>query len=191
MVVVAGSELFTGDNLMIVSLLERRISVLQFVRTLVIVYLGNFVGSWLVALLAVGGGSLSAFAENVVSAAAAKASLGFGEAILRGIACNILVCIAVWMAAASQTAAGKILCLYGPIMVFVLCGFEHCVANMYYLPAGIMAAARYGLTADGLTWGSALLKNLLPVTLGNMIGGFAVGLAYRTAYLKKNEKIPA
>ena len=185
MVVVAGSELFTGDNLMIVSLLEKRISVGALFLTLLIVYIGNFAGSWLVALLTVSGGTLGAFAENVVSAAAAKASLGFGEALLRGILCNILVCIAVWMAAAAQTPGGKIGSLYGPIMVFVLCGFEHCVANMYYLPAGIMASSRYGIAAEGLTWGAAIFRNLLPVTLGNMIGGFAVGLAYWTAYLRK------
>ena len=185
MVVVAGSELFTGDNLMLVSLLERRITAGQMLLTLLIVYLGNFLGSWLVALLAVSGGTLGAFAENVVSAAVAKASLGFGEAVLRGVLCNILVCIAVWMGAAAKDVPGKILGLSFPIMVFVLSGYEHCVANMYYLPAGIFAAARYGIAAEGLTWGTYLLRNLLPVTLGNMLGGFAVGLAYWGAYLHK------
>jgi len=191
MVVVAGSELFTGDNLMIISLLERRITAGKMFLTLLVVYLGNLLGAILVAALAVGGGTLGAFAENMVSAAVTKASLPFGEALVRGVACNILVCIAVWMAAAAGTPGGKIAALYGPIMVFVLCGFEHCVANMYYLPAGLLAAARYGIPAEGLSWGTALVRNLLPVTLGNMLGGFAVGAAYWTAYLREKARQPA
>jgi len=187
MVVVAGSELFTGDNLMIVSLMEKRITAGQMLRTLAIVYVGNLAGSLLVAGLAVAGGSVGAWAENIVSAAAAKASLGFGEAFLRGVLCNVLVCIAVWMAASAKDTAGKIIGLFGPIMVFVLCGYEHCVANMYYLPAGILAAGRYGIPAEGLSLGSAILRNLLPVTLGNMVGGMGVGLAYWSAYLRKKD----
>ncbi len=184
MVVVAGSELFTGDNLMLVSLLEKKITAGQMLRTLLIVYAGNLVGSLFVALFAVYGGSVGAFAENIVSAAAAKASMHPVEMLFRGMLCNILVCIAVWMAAAAQTPGGKIVALYGPIMLFVLCGFEHCVANMYYLPAGILAASRYGIAAEGLSCGTALL-NLLLVTVGNMIGGFAVGHVYWEIYLRK------
>lgn len=185
MVIVAGSELFTGDNLMLTAVLERRITAGAMFLTLLIVWVGNFLGSWLVAALAVGSGVLAPYAETVASVAAAKASLGFGEALLRGVLCNLLVCLAVWMAAAAKEPAGKIVGLFFPIMVFVLCGYEHCVANMYYLPAGMMAAARYGVAAEGLNWGSALIRNLIPVTIGNMAGGFAVALAYWTAYLRK------
>lgn len=189
MVVIAGSELFTGDNLMIVSLLEKKITVGKMLLVLLIVYAGNLVGAYLVALLASLGGSLDSVREAVVSAAAAKSTLGFGEAFVRGILCNILVCIAVWMAAGAKTVPGKIIGLYFPIMVFVLCGYEHCVANMYYLPAGLLTAARFGIAADGLTWGAAIFKNLLPVTLGNMVGGMGVGACYRAIYLRENVKV--
>lgn len=184
MVVVAGSELFTGDCLMIVSLLEGRITAGRMLKTLGVVYLGNLAGAVLAAAIAVFGGSADAFAENIVSAAAAKAALPFGGALLRGIACNVLVCAAVWMAAAAKDTAGKLAGLYLPIMLFVLCGFEHSVANMYYLPAGLFAAARAGLD-PGFTLGEAVLRNLLPVTLGNVIGGMGFGAAYWRAYLKK------
>lgn len=185
MVVIAGSELFTGDNLMIVSVLERRITAGQMLLTLLVVYFGNYLGAFLVALLASAGGTLDPWADAVVAAAAAKVSLSFGAALTRGILCNFLVCIAVWMAAAAKEPVGKILGVFFPIMVFVLCGYEHCVADMYYLPAGLLTAAKNGLTAEGLTWGAFFGKNLLPVTIGNMIGGFAVGLAYWAAYLRK------
>jgi len=184
MVVIAGSELFTGDNLMIVSVLEKRITVRKMLKVLVIVYLGNLAGSVLVAALASLGGTLGTVSETVVSTAAAKASLGFGTAFVRGILCNVLVCIAVWMAAAAKEPAGKLLGLYLPIMVFVLCGYEHSVADMYYLPAGIFTAGKYGIAAEGLTWGAALLKNLLPVTLGNLVGGMGVGACYWGIYLR-------
>ncbi len=184
MVVVAGSELFTGDNLMIVSLLDKKIRFGRMVGVLVIVYIGNLIGSVIVAALASLGGTLGSVQEAVVSAAVSKAALGFGQAFVRGVMCNVLVCIAVWMAAAAKEPVGKIVGLYMPIMVFVLCGYEHCVANMYYLPAGLFTAAKYGLAADGLTWGSALVKNLLPVTLGNLVGGMGVGALYWTIFLK-------
>ena len=187
MVVIAGSELFTGDNLMIVSLLEKRITFGKMLFVLLIVYLGNVAGAFLVALLAAVGGSLDAVSDAVISTAAAKASLGFGAALVRGIMCNVLVCIAVWMAAAAKEPAGKLAGLFFPIMVFVLCGYEHCVANMYYLPAGLLMSARTGAPA-GLTWGSAILGNLLPVTLGNMIGGMGVGVCYHAIYLRSSAK---
>lgn len=186
MVVLAGSELFTGDNLMIVSVLEKRITAGSMLKVLALVYLGNFAGALLTALLAHLSGTLGTMAEAVAGTAAAKASMGFGKAFVRGILCNVLVCIAVWMAAAAKEPAGKIIGLFFPIMVFVLCGYEHCVANMYYLPAGILTAAKYSVAAEGLSWGSALIGNLLPVTLGNMVGGMGVGACYWAVYLKRS-----
>lgn len=185
MVILAGSELFTGDNLMIVSLLERRITAVQMLRTLLTVYLGNFIGAVLVAGLVSASGALDAYADAVVSTAAAKAALGFGPALMKGVLCNFLVCIAVWMAAGAKEPVSKIACVFFPVVLFVLCGFEHSVADMYFLPAGLWTAARHGMTAEGLTWGAFFLKNLLPVTLGNMIGGFAVGVSYWGVYLRK------
>ena len=183
MVIIAGSELFTGNNLMIISLLEKRITLAQLLRAWAVVYLGNLAGGVLVAALAVGGGTLDGIAEAVLSTAVNKVTLSFGAAVMRGILCNVLVCAAVWMAMAATSAGGKILCLYMPVMAFVLCGFEHCIANMFYIPAGLFMALRQGTAQEGLTWGAFVLKNLLPVTIGNILGGAGLGAALRAAYL--------
>ena len=183
MVIIAGSELFTGNNLMIISAMEKRITVKQLLVAWAIVYAGNLVGSMLVAAFAVGGGTFDSIYENVIATATTKASLAFGDGVLRGILCNVLVCVAVWMAAAAKDAAGKIICLYLPIMAFVLCGFEHCVANMFYVPAGIFTAMRHGVVQEGLTWGALFVKNLLPVTIGNVIGGAGLGAVLKVIYL--------
>ena len=188
MVVVAGSELFTGNNLMIISAMERRITVRQLLLAWLVVYIGNFAGSVLVAALAVGGGTFDAYYQSLLVTAQAKVSLSFGAGLLRGVLCNVLVCTAVWMAAAAKDAGGKIISLYLPIMAFVLCGFEHCVANMFYLPAGLFAAARYGADAPGLTWAAMFTKNLLPVTLGNMLGGVGLGALLKVIYLTSKVK---
>jgi formate/nitrite transporter len=158
----------------------------------VIVYIGNFIGSVLIAALAVYGHTFSLFgnglAESAVSIAAGKANLAFGDAFIRGILCNFLVCIAVWIASGASSAPGKIIGLFFPIMMFVVSGFEHSVANMYYVPSGLFALNVYGLSADGLTWGNFLLNNLLPVTLGNIVGGVCVGLGYTLAFGGKESK---
>lgn len=188
MVMVVGSELFTGNSLMIMGLLQGNITLSGLLRNYVVVYIGNLIGSLLVAAIAAFGHSFSAFggdlAQAVVNTAAAKTSLSFGDAFLRGVGCNFLVCIAVWMANASKTAEGKILGVFFPIAAFVIAGFEHCVANMYYIPAGLFASAIHGIPAPGLTWGAFFLKNLLPVTLGNLVGGaILVGLPGWYLYL--------
>lgn len=188
MVVVAGSELFTGNNLIIVSVLEKRSTVGGMLKNWVLVYLGNLIGSLLVVALTVYGGVFSNpdVAAALVSAAAAKANLGLGDAFLKGILCNFLVCIAVWMSFGTKTAEGKILVVFFPIMAFVISGFEHSIANMFYLPGGILTAAKYGIDAAGLTLGKALLNNLLPVTIGNILGGSVlVGCGYWAIYLRK------
>lgn len=190
MVIVAGSELFTGNNLMIMGVLARTITVRQMLRNWLVVYLGNFAGAVLVAALCVSGHVFSAFggklAASVVAIAQTKAGLTFGDAFVRGILCNFLVCTAVWMANAARTVGGKIAAVFFPIMTFVVAGFEHSVANMYYLTAGLLTAAQTGTAAGGLTWGRALLGNLLPVTLGNLVGGgLLVGVSAWYLYLKK------
>ena len=109
----------------------------------------------------------------------------FPEAFIRGILCNILVCIAVWAAFAAKKVSGKLLMSFWPVMIFVLCGFEHSIADIYFCVAGIAAASEYGIAADGLNMGSFLLRNLLPVTLGNIIGGAGiVGTGYWLVYLR-------
>ena len=184
MVLIAGSELFTGNCLLVVPLLEKEITAKQMVRNLVVVYLGNLVGGVLVSACAVYGGTLDAVAETVVATAAAKCNLTYAAGFLRGILCNGLVCLGVWMALAATDVAGKIVGLFFPVMCFVICGYEHCIANMFYIPAGLMAAARCDIAADGLSI-LGFLKNLLPVTLGNIVGGVGLGAMYWAIYLKK------
>ena len=184
MVLIAGSELFTGNCLLVVPLLEKEITLRQMVRNLVVVYLGNLVGGVLVSACAVYGGTLDAVAETVVATAAAKCNLTFTAGFLRGILCNVLVCLGVWMALAATDVAGKIVGLFFPVMCFVICGYEHCIANMFYIPAGLMAAARQEIVAEGLSI-LGFLKNLLPVTLGNIVGGAGLGAMYWAIYLKK------
>ena len=188
MVIMAGAELFTGNNLIIISVLDKKTTVRGLLKNWIIVYLGNFVGSILVAAALTFSHAYSlyggALAEAAVTTAQNKVLLTFPEALLKGILCNILVCIAVWISFSAEDVAGKILGLYLPIMLFVTSGFEHSVANMYFIPAGLFISGEYGIAATSLTWSGFLLNNLLPVTLGNMIGGVGlVGLGYYFVYL--------
>jgi len=185
MVVVAGSELFTGNNLMLAALFSKKISVRQLLKNWSLVFLGNFIGSIIITLLVVYAGSFDKIADSVIATASAKVNLSFIEAMFRGILCNFLVCIAVWMSFAADTVGGKIAAVFFPVMLFVLCGFEHSVANMFYIPAGLLEAAKTGVAVEGLNAGTFLLNNLLPVTLGNIIGGAGmVGAGYYLIYLK-------
>lgn len=193
MVVLTGSELFTGNSLMVISLLNKKIRLSGLVKNFVLVYLGNLLGSLFVSSIFVYSHTTDLFhaalAQNLLSTAAAKTSLSFSDAFLRAILCNVLVCIAVWMTMSAEHVSGKIAALYPPIMVFVLCGFEHCVANIFYIPAGLFIQAEYGLAAEGLTWISFFVKNLIPVTLGNLVGGMAVvGAGFWLLYQKDAAK---
>ena len=199
MVLVAGSELFTGNCLIAVSVLSGESRFSQMIRNWICVYIGNFVGAMIVALMMSGSGLFSlssgAAAAAAVSTAASKCSLSFVSALLRGIMCNFLVCIAVWMSFAAKTVSGKIIGAFFPVMLFVLCGFEHSVANMYYIPAGLFAsnsaafASVGGAVPECLTWGAFFVKNLIPVTLGNIIGGCVfVGAVYWGVYLREGKK---
>ena len=189
MVVVAGSELFTGNNLMSMALLDKKIGFGQLLKNWAFVFLGNLIGAVLVALLVVLSGVFDNISETVVATAQAKVGLGFGEAMLRGVLCNFLVCIAVWMAFSAETVSGKIMAVFFPIMLFVLCGFEHSVANMFYVPAGIFENMLSGAEAGALNFGGFFVYNLLPVTIGNIIGGaLFVGGTYYLVYLKKQKK---
>lgn len=193
MVVLAGSELFTGNCLILISVLKKEVGVLKYLKCLLIVYLGNLVGSVFVSLLFVYGHTPDLYsgklAEVLVNTAVAKTSLSFSDAFLRAILCNLLVCIAVWITVGAASAADKVIGLYPPIFVFVLGGYEHCVANMFYIPVGIFSASEYGIAADGLNWGTFFVNNLIPVTLGNFVGGaLIVAGGYWFAYLTKNKE---
>ncbi len=188
MVLVAGSELFTGNNLIIIALLEKKISPGQMLKNWVFVFLGNFIGAAFVAFMVVYGHTPDLLggrlADSVVNAALHRVNLTFLDSFIRGVLCNILVCIAVWAAFASKNVSGKLLMSFWPVMLFVLCGFEHSIADIYFCLAGIFAAGEYGIAAEGLNLGSFLLKNLLPVTLGNIVGGAGiVGAGYWLMYL--------
>lgn len=189
MVLVAGSELFTGNNLIIIALLEKKIKLREMLKNWFFVFAGNFLGAAFVAFMVVFGHTPDLFgeklADSIVNAALYRVNLTFADSFIRGVLCNILVCIAVWAAFAAKKVSGKLMMSFWPVMLFVLCGFEHSVADIYFGLAGIFAAGEYGIAAKGLTFGSFLLKNLLPVTLGNIVGGAGiVGVGYWAMYLR-------
>jgi formate/nitrite transporter len=195
LVVIAGAELFTGNNLIIIGCMDKKITFSGLLRNWVIVYLGNFVGSLFLAfmvnqsgLLSTSGGLLGA---TVINVAISKASLPFVQALVRGVLCNIVVVLAVWMAIAAKDIVSKVFAIWFPIMLFVMSGFEHSIANMYFIPAGIFAKSNTAyLEAGGLSVETlsnlnigGLFSNLIPVTLGNIIGGaMIIGLAYWYVY---------
>ncbi len=189
MVVFTGAELFTGNCLLAIPLAEKKISFKGLLNNWTVSYAGNFVGAVLLAaLLCIGGQfntSNGALAVSTIKVAVAKCNLDFGSAIILGIFCNLLVCLAVMLGFCAKDAVGKAVGLYVPVCFFVISGFEHCVANMYYIPAGLFAkgiskyaalATEAGIDLSSLTWGNFLLHNLLPVTIGNIIGGVLFGL---------------
>ena len=187
LVTLAGSELFTGNCLLVAPLLCGEIKITKTLKNLGITYAGNIVGSILIALIVVYSGALDQIAPSVVSAAIAKSNFGFGKSFLLAIPCNILVCLSVWIAMSSKSTAGKILAVYMPIFAFVACGFEHSVANMYYFSSALFTAAKHGIT--GYNVGTAIVNNLIPVTLGNIVGGVVfVAIPYYLVYLRKNKK---
>lgn len=190
MVLVAGSELFTGNNLIIISVLEKKVRLRSMLKNWLFVFLGNFLGAALVAVLVVYGHTPNLYggrlAEKMIASALTRVEQSFPEAFIRGVLCNILVCIAVWAAFAAKKVSGKLLMSFWPVMLFVLCGFEHSIADIYFCIAGILTSAEYGISAETLNAGSFLLKNLLPVTLGNIVGGAGiVGAGYWLVYLHR------
>jgi formate/nitrite transporter len=176
LVIVGGAELFTGNALMVMAAVDRKIALGELLRSWAVVYLGNFIGA---AALAIGFW-LSGILDGPAGATAAaiaegKASLGALEAFVRGALCNMLVCLAVWLTLAARTVSGKVLAILWPISSFVLLGLEHSIANMYLIPQGMLAGAQVG--------GGDFLFNLVFVTLGNILGGAGgVALSYRLAY---------
>ena len=195
MVLVAGSELFTGNNLIILSVLQKKVKVLAMLKNWLFVFIGNFLGASFVAVLVVYGHTPDLFdnrlAERVIASGLSRVQQTFPEAFIRGVLCNILVCIAVWASFAAKRVSGKILMSFWPIMIFVLCGFEHSIADIYFGVAALFTSAEYGFAAEGLTVGSFLLKNLLPVTLGNIVGGAGiVGVGYWLVYLRHTPLFP-
>ncbi len=181
LVLIPGSELFTGNILMTTGFIYRKYSLLKVLRNWLVVYFANLLGgaiiAWLVfkSGLLVHLGGVTPIGAVAVKIAEAKLQLSFTEALCRGILCNMLVCLAIIMCVASRTIEGKILGIYFPIMVFVASGYEHCVANMYFLPAGLMVKGQF------LSGFFSMFKNLIPVTIGNIIGGLLIVLLHPKA----------
>ena len=200
LVVIAGAELFTGNNLIFLSVLDRQVGVSRLLRNWTIVYFANLVGSLLLVLLMywsglwkTDGGLVGAKALAIANG---KVNLTFLQAFARGIMCNWLVCLAVWMAVSARTVVGKVWAIFFPIMAFVASGFEHSVANMFFIPMGLALKGQTAIvTAAGLadklshlTIGG-MVMNLIPVTLGNIVGGaFFVATLYWIVYLRGEKK---
>ena len=204
MVVLGGAELFTGNNLIIMAWASRKINTAQLLRNWLVVYSGNFVGSVATAVIifisrqyTFGGGTVGG---TMLGIAISKTNLGFFQAVALGILCNALVCMAVWLTYGARTTTDKIAAIIFPITAFVAAGFEHSVANMYFIPIALLikdfdpafalkAATSAHLTLDGLTWAAFFIKNLLPVTIGNIIGGAGmVGFIYWFIYSRNKPR---
>lgn len=187
MIIFTGGELFTGNCLMLMGVLDKKITIKAFARNLVVVYFSNLIGALLVCGLLYASGNLN-YTDGLLGAYAIKTAVGKVaitpiKGIASGILCNILVCVAVILATASRDIVGKIWAIFFPIMVFVVSGFEHCIANMFFIPIGIMAAQNptyvakaqeaYGLLPEQIESLTILssLSNFIPVTIGNVIGG--------------------
>ena len=200
LVVIGGSELFTGNNLLIIAWASRKVTTGALLRNWIIVYLGNFVGSLGTAGLVYLSGQYNfsdgAVGEIALKIALSKSSLGFTQALALGILCNALVCLAVWMTYSARSTVDKILAIVFPITAFVAAGFEHSIANMYFIPYGLFIkafdpafAVAHKIDLTNLTWNAFLVNNLLPVTMGNIIGGAGlVAGMYWFIYLYRAEK---
>lgn len=199
LVVVAGAELFTGNNLIIIAWVGRKITTGKLLWNWTIVYVGNLLGSLATALLMIAtrqytfdGGAVGQTALNIANG---KVQLDFVQAIALGMLCNALVCLAVWLTFGARSTVDKITAIIFPITAFVAIGFEHSVANMYFIPLALFIksfdgafVAALGTDYSALTWGNFLINNLLPVTIGNMIGGaLMVGAVYWFIYLRDGD----
>ena len=197
LVVVAGAELFTGNNLVVIAWASRRVSTLQLLRNWVVVYVGNFAGAVATAALLFvarqyefGNGEVG---ETALAIAQTKTGYGFAQAIALGMLCNALVCLAVWLSYSARSTADKILAIVPPITAFVAAGFEHSVANMFFIPFALFVKSDSDFVAahgpSGLaqvTRADFLTRNLVPVTIGNVIGGgLMVGAVYWFVYLRR------
>lgn len=205
MIILVGGELFTGNCLMIMATMNKRIKVSGLLRNLVVVYFSNLIGSLIIDVLIFYSGNLDytggALGAYTIKVALGKVNIAPGKAIVSGILCNFLVCMAILMATSAKDVIGKIFATWFPIFAFVIGGFEHIVANMFYIPTGILAATNpdyvakaeelYGITADQLSSLniSGLLHNFIPVTVGNIIGGMVfIGCALYFIHVGSEKK---
>lgn len=197
LVVVGGAELFTGNILLIIPLIQRKISITSMLRNWLVVYIGNFLGSIIVTIFVLLAGSHQfaggMMGNTILTIADSKLHFSFLQATMLGVLCNILVCLAVWLSFSARNTSDKILAIIFPISAFIAAGFEHSVANMYLIPVGILLktfdpafVSNLGIDVLSLDWGIFLFDNLLPVTIGNIFGGgIFVALIYAYIYGKQ------
>jgi formate/nitrite transporter len=181
LVVICGAELFTGNSLLAAAALHGEISWRKLAENWCVVLVGNFLGSLFFAWLMFESRlwEQGVVADQAVNIAVAKCKLSFSVAFIRAVLCNWLVCLALFMVTAARDVPGKLLACYVPIMTFVSSGFEHSIANMYFIPTGLMISQQTGRHDPDLTWNAFFVDNLLPVTLGNIVGGVVfVACAY-------------
>ncbi|MBE6023482.1 MAG: formate/nitrite transporter family protein [Cellulosilyticum sp.] len=192
-VVINGADLFTGNCLIVISTLEKKTSWVGFIKNLVIVLIGNFIGALFIAFLVANSGILDmsngGFGAYMMKTAATKVNLGFTEALCLAILCNIFVCAGIWMIYAAKDIPGKILAGFFSIFAFAISGAEHIVANMFYVPVALFAKTNEYLelahvTADQISWSKFFINNAIPVVLGNIIGGLFIGCMYFVIYKK-------
>jgi len=204
LVIVGGAELFTGNNLIIMAWANKKVNTIQILINWGLVYLGNFIGAmFIVFLMMMSKQYLSASGQvgiQTLNIAKTKCEMGFLQAFTLGILCNILVCLAVWLCYSSRSITGKIISIVFPITAFVTCGFEHSIANMYFIPKAILLLQQQNpeililtkqsnLNYDSITWSNFIINNILPVSLGNIVGGAVlVGLVYWFVYLRNRKK---
>lgn len=202
LVIVGGAELFTGNNLIVMAWASRKVNTLELLRNWFLVYSGNLFGAFSMAIMMFvsgqylfGGGVVGA---NMLNIAKAKCELNVLQAVVLGILCNVLVCLAVWLCLSTQTVTGKILSIIFPISAFVASGFEHSIANLYFIPIGILLK-NFGPSSfwtlinsspenyQSISFQNFIFNNLIPVTIGNIIGGAVlVGLVYWFVFLREN-----
>ena len=181
LVVVCGAELFTGNNLMTIALMDKKITIKQVLKNWGFAYLANFIGAIIFVIFIYFSGILTQDAAiKAINVAESKASLDFIQAFMRGIMCNILVVLAVWFATSGQDIISKIFACWFPIMLFVLCGFEHSIANMFFIPMGMVLGADINICQ--------LVFNLVTVTLGYIVGGaIFIPYIYYNCYVSKDK----
>lgn len=200
-VILLGTELFTGNCLIIISVLDRQAKLPGMLKNLFFVYLGNFIGGVLIAYFCSVSGQFNysdnALAVYTIRIASDKCDISFMAALIKGILCNILVSVGVLQSLTAKDTIGRIIGAFSPVFLFVICGFEHSIANMFYVPSGlfslnvpeyadsVMAA---NLNISSLTWGNFITNNLLPVTVGNIIGGITVGILMWMCFTVKSTR---
>ncbi len=194
LVTVAGAELFTGNNLLVMAWADKKISTRELLRNWVVVCIGNFIGAAGLALLVFlsrhAEMNNGAIAEQYLKIAAAKCNMPLEVAFFKGMLCNVLVCMSVWMAIAGRNVIDKAVAIVFPISAFVAAGFEHSIANMYFVPLAMLLQTFGGVGAapEAITWGG-FFSNLAPVILGNLVGGSVlVGLVYHIIYQRTEQE---